>query len=252
MKSSRRSQHSQRAYRLELGVVSSALLLAAAGLRCADDAADGAVNRACSALDARLRECGVLTGGRFYCDDEGWLSARRGELDEIACQYRCYADAACGAAKDWVCGLQVSTTESDLLQIAECVSECARQYGLGCEATDSAAEAVSSTASCDGRNDCVDGTDEVDCNSFACGDGQVVDRALVCNGLIDCDNRRDERANCPFFTCGDGLTLPFELVCDGSPSCPDESDEQGCRAPSERIMLDCTCGYPNYPPCGEP
>jgi hypothetical protein len=250
MDSTGRSQHHRTAYRLELCAVLSALFSAAMGLRCADDSGD-ALNRACSALDARLRECGVLTGGRYFCDDEELLSAQRGERDEIACQQRCYAAAACGAAKDWVCGLQVSTTESDLLQLAECASECARQHGLECEAAGGAAGPVSSTASCDGRNDCLDGSDELDCDSFACGNGQVVERSAVCNGFFDCSNRRDERANCPSSTCGDGSMLPFEFVCDGNASCPDGSDEQGCREPSELVMLDCTCGFPNYPPCGE-
>jgi hypothetical protein len=248
---SRRSQHRRGPYRLELCVL-SALLSAAAGLRCADDPQGDALNRGCSALDARLRECGVLTGGRFYCDDEAWLSTRRGERDEIGCQYQCYADAACGAAKDWVCGVQVSTTEADVLQLSECVAECARQYGLACEAAAGTAGPVPSTAACDGRADCLDGADELDCDSFACGDGQVVERSVVCDGSFNCTNRRDERAYCPSFTCGNGFFLPFEYVCDGSPTCPDGSDEEGCRDPGEGIMLDCSCGFPNYPACGEP
>jgi hypothetical protein len=250
------SKHRGRVYRLELCAVLSALLAAATGLRCVDDAGGDELNHACDELDSRLRECGLVTGGRFLCDDETWLSARRGERDEIACQYRCYAGAACAAAKDWACGLFVSglppsAMASDLLPLSECVSECATQYGLECAAADGEARPVSSTTSCDGTNDCLDGADELDCGSFACGNGQVVDQSVVCDGFFNCDNRRDERANCPFFTCGEGSALPFEIVCDGVESCPDGSDEEGCRDRSEFFMLDCTCGSPISSPCSE-
>jgi hypothetical protein len=250
MQSSRRIDHRRAPYPLGLCVV-SALLSAAAGLRCADESEGDALNQGCSALDARMRECGLLTGGRFYCDNEDWLAAQRGERDEIGCQYQCYAGAACGATKDWVCGLQTNTTEADQLQLSECLSGCAMQYGLACEAAAGAAAPVSSRASCDGRSDCVDGADELDCDSFACGDGQVVARSAVCDGSFQCTNRRDERANCPFFTCGDGFTLPFEVVCDGFEDCPDGNDERGCSEPSDPLFLDCTCGAPGHTPCSD-
>ncbi|KAF8571644.1 hypothetical protein P879_03753, partial [Paragonimus westermani] len=59
---------------------------------------------------------------------------------------------------------------------------------------------ITQTRFCDGRRDCVDGSDEspphcyARCqpDQFACGSGECVDARLRCNGRPDCNDRSDE------------------------------------------------------------
>lgn len=65
-------------------------------------------------------------------------------------------------------------------------------------------------------------------NRFACGDGETLPLAKVCDGTRDCLSGLDE-ANCtPFeWTCADGDgTIPLAKLCDGSQDCADGSDER--------------------------
>jgi hypothetical protein len=77
-----------------------------------------------------------------------------------------------------------------------------------------------------GKNDCNDGSDELDCLSFACGAGQKVSQSVRCDGFFNCENRLDEwPTDCFALACGNGLSLSFEYTCDGTPDCPNGSDE---------------------------
>ena len=81
---------------------------------------------------------------------------------------------------------------------------------------------------CDGEADCVDGSDEVGCETFDCGDGELVLASWFCDGDLDCSNGSDEGAGCEHLSCTDGSQLPASFQCDGYDDCSDGSDEAGC------------------------
>ncbi|KAG8181349.1 hypothetical protein JTE90_007756 [Oedothorax gibbosus] len=94
---------------------------------------------------------------------------------------------------------------------------------------------------CDGRIDCYDMTDEMDCECgvghFRCGGGTpCLPDHVVCDGHVDCWDASDE-INCTRastciegqFTCNDGTCIRSDLFCDRFADCPDKSDEpSGC------------------------
>ena len=104
-------------------------------------------------------------------------------------------------------------------------------------------DCISLTRRCDGRRDCQDGTDELDCPTqapsvvecsiyeFECprGEPRCISQRQTCDRVPDCQDGFDE-LDCPGcrdfeFTCGDGTCIDSWRKCDGRPDCRDQSDE---------------------------
>ncbi|XP_038589289.1 very low-density lipoprotein receptor-like [Micropterus salmoides] len=100
---------------------------------------------------------------------------------------------------------------------------------------------------CDGDGDCLDGSDEMDCNALPgspeCPPGQFpcvdsvgcFDASARCDGRNQCPTGFDEE-NCTAtkgclesdWTCRNHICIPKELRCNGLNDCLDNSDEEGC------------------------
>uniref|UniRef100_A0A669DR97 Low density lipoprotein receptor a n=1 Tax=Oreochromis niloticus TaxID=8128 RepID=A0A669DR97_ORENI len=114
-------------------------------------------------------------------------------------------------------------------------------------------QCIPSTWHCDGKADCENGADEVNCgksefrapcitllptfanqcteSEFRCKSGQCVSSSFVCDDDVDCEDGSDEES-CPpvtcssaSFQCNNTVCLPRLWACDGDSDCSDGSDE---------------------------
>ncbi|CAB3364278.1 Hypothetical predicted protein [Cloeon dipterum] len=96
---------------------------------------------------------------------------------------------------------------------------------------------------CNGKKDCVDGTDEAECDNFTClpsffkcpayknETAKCIPESKKCDQTQDCLGKEDE-IGCEFktcapnqFLCGNGRCIPTIWACDQEDDCGDNSDE---------------------------
>ncbi|XP_063781355.1 SCO-spondin-like [Pseudophryne corroboree] len=105
---------------------------------------------------------------------------------------------------------------------------------------------------CDNEVDCMDASDERDCNrtchlhQYQCTmSGECIGYSQLCDGIPHCRDQSDESMDncgstqippCPgHFICANRMCVNISLVCDGAPDCPQGEDERTCERSSGTI-----------------
>ncbi|XP_072013056.1 uncharacterized protein [Amphiura filiformis] len=113
---------------------------------------------------------------------------------------------------------------------------------------------------CDGHNDCIDFSDERNCNGSTCYPHEYecefpsyrkcIDNEEVCDGYSDCADAADEvgcsrTCESTDFQCDNGVCIWDWFICDGDDDCGDLSDERNCSCSSDSYE----CEYPYSRKC---
>jgi hypothetical protein len=205
--------------RRAFGIVGLAGLVGVAVAGCGADS--GSVRDNCAEVAQTLRACGLLSEGTYDC---AVSDADRPRAD---CLQECLAASDCSTLTSVTCSAQPELTP-DAIRLVDCIGQCDEQFGFQCVEPRGGATSVDPAWVCDGEPDCADGSDEIACEMFSCGDGQEVVASAFCDGFADCLNGRDEGMDCEQFTCANGISVPESFRCDSFPDCTDGSDEAAC------------------------
>ncbi|KAL9987310.1 hypothetical protein ACROYT_G001594 [Oculina patagonica] len=93
-------------------------------------------------------------------------------------------------------------------------------------------QCVKDSSRCDGKPDCLDNSDEINCtclqNQFQCPSGKCLAAEKLCDGYKDCPDGSDEKRHCtpkPYeFQCVNGSFVPWSKTCkDSIDSCQDDT-----------------------------
>lgn len=139
----------------------------------------------CRKIESKLRVCNMLTPGDFCLNLNDDVT--------LDCTAECIDKLSCGELTQYSC-----TTDLDDWK-KECLSQC-----MGLWSCSNGEELTVPDPACDGFQDCMDGSDEMEC---------------------------------PVFNCVDGSTVPLTSQCDGKSDCPDGSDEQNCPIQANLICI---------------
>ncbi|XP_025082607.1 basement membrane-specific heparan sulfate proteoglycan core protein-like isoform X8 [Pomacea canaliculata] len=106
---------------------------------------------------------------------------------------RCDGKSDCDDGSDEKGCVTPDTTTSEIIPFPELCPEGLFRCNSG--------QCIRPDQKCDGRRDCQDNSDEIDCvgcesGDFQCNDGSCIDGRLQCDGISDCKDASDE-AGCP-------------------------------------------------------
>ncbi|VDD90281.1 unnamed protein product [Enterobius vermicularis] len=135
-------------------------------------------------------------------------------------------------------------------RIAVCSSscdECDNVHAVSCK---DEKKCLPKSMACDGRKDCIYGTDEENCHMsgvFSCVVGTFYEKRKflkqdqICDGVEDCPDGSDEKGciscrNNALLCSTKQVCIPFYKVCNGVADCEDSSDENNCTCTGLRLI----------------